>query len=148
MKKFKLLAVIAIMTIATAKAQWWFNGTTRFGWKAPTGLTTQTNTFPAYQTQTKSFDDTLNITVLGQYTNVSVSDTASSNTVLNITTYSQVQAGAEIYLVLKSGTTARSVITGSGVKGGTITGTANHTNSIVFKYDGVRWLYIAKAQTD
>lgn len=151
MKKLVLISVILTLTLSLS-AQWVHNTEHKsFNFKAPSGATNLKNEvlFPFSEVTTYSAsNDTLTLTVKQYNTFFSTTDTLLANTYFYLSVNSQVTAGAQLFILCKSGAVARSFIPKTGFTGTTVTGTASKSKYLHFVYNGTAFIHVGTMQID
>jgi hypothetical protein len=95
---------------------------------------------PVADIQSKTPGATIAVTVSRQNTFVSVADTMTASTTINLTIGSGVAAGAILQVSAKSGVIARTITWGTGLSSPTTTGTQNKTKAATFVYNGTKFI--------
>ena len=95
----------------------------------------KTPLFPLVDAQTKVFAAAIAIAATQQKTIVVVG-TLTGDTTLNVTVDEQVEAGAELIVLMEANSSPRTVTLGTGITGDAITVDANKELNLLCKYDG------------
>lgn len=151
MKKLLIIGFLVAIT-ASLQAQW-VNHTEHksFNFIAPSGAVSLKNEvlFPFSDVTTYSTtNDTLTLEVEQYYTFYSTADTLDANTYFYLTIDHQVTAGAQLFILCKSGAVARSFIPKTGFTGTTVTGTINKSKYLHFIYNGTAFIHVGTMQVD
>ena len=97
--------------------------------------------------QSKAYAATIALTIKNQKTQVEVAELTGDLT-LTATAASDLRAGAELLVKLKSDTTARAATLSTGFLGTSVAGTISKTKVAKFEYDGSKFVHVSTQQVD